>query len=239
MKPALFLIPIILLLVLTIPASAQQITGVTSEDELQSLGSRLRGLAILPDMVRLDPAQSTNAEIRISWLGDEPIIIKQITAGDFRGWFTFPTVPFDVNPVIIELQGTDLIIPTATAQELMSEGIIPFTVTPPRTICGNIVDVRNCIEERVYNIPITFDLEFAGQIYKDTFEIVVDLRGLPIDVATVQNLIIGTIIIAFVLGAGSFIRNRGRSGRKIIRSRQKGFGGSSYEKRVKRTISRI
>jgi len=209
MKPALFLIPIILLLVLTIPASAQQTTGITSE--------RLTGLLLLTESHQVIPAQKIEGAIFISWDSESPITITNIDVGVFETWFTFSQTPFTVQVKPIE---ADSIQSPITIIKSQSE--IRYLLTTPRQFCDQQIGItQDCVDKVLYRIPLELTLEFQGIDYTNDIEILVDFREIPVDLVTIQYLIIGIIVITIILGAGNVFR----------KSQSKKKKTSSYVKR--------
>ena len=110
-------------------------------------------------------------------------------------------------------------LPTVIPQTLKSEGTIPFKLTIPPEICLNIVDLRTCIEEKIYSIPITFKIEYLHKSYTETMNLETDLRAIPIST--------------------DFLRNRlGNGKRKFTAQKHRGYGSSNHDKKIRAILTK-
>lgn len=230
-----------MMLILSFAASQYEIPLEPQEvfAEQQDFGSKLVGLSLLSDTVQLSVGETKDLSINITWIGDDSLTITEFSAGEFTSWFLFEPKPFIINVDIIIIQEFDNMLPTVIPQTLKSEGTIPFKLTIPPEICLNIVDLRTCIEEKIYSIPITIKIEYLHKSYTETMNLETDLRAIPISTDTIQNLLIGTIIIAIALGGGNFLRNRlGNGKRKFTAQKHRGYGSSNHDKKIRAILTK-
>ena len=68
---------------------------------------------------------------------------------------------------------------------------------------------------------------------------IINLTGKALEVASIQNILIGTVILIVALGGANLIRDKMKSGKKRFTSfRNAGYGGTKYEKKVRSTLLR-
>ena len=159
---------------------------------------------------RLDVLTPQEGKITVSWESDKPLTITSIDAGEFNNWFSFPIPPFPIQSILLD--STSVMPPAFAARSI---GEIPYVLMPPPEFCNsNQGLIINCTERIFYTIPITILMKFEGVTYQNETQISVDLRVIPLDIASIQNLLIGTTIIVIALGGANFFRNKTKSGRK-------------------------
>lgn len=199
------------------------------------LPESLIGLQITENYHQTNPADIVESIIKLTWLSDKPLKIKNIDAGEFDSWITHDTTPFIVKT--ISVQGNNLLQPAFAAKQ---EGEFKVNIYIPRQFCdANLGITQNCIEEKLYNIILKLTLEFEGQEYTQNVKISLDLRPIKLSPALIQTMILGTVMIGIAFGgityARKFVKSHLESRRKP--SKTKGLGKSKFEKELAKAIS--
>ena len=187
------------------PASGGSTPSVTPASILPTI----QGLQFKTQEHNVMPNSISYGKITIIWDGGKPITIKSIDVGQYSGWMTFdPMPPYDLSP---EQLSTALIQP---AYALESSSGISYQLHTPQNFCDvNLGVTQNCVEKRLYKIPVNMVLTFDGIDHKHVTEILVDFAGEALEVADIQNMIVGTVLITMAFGGYGFVR--------VLQSRKK------------------